>query len=709
MIHCNKVSAAVLAGVALGFVPVASHGLGFGRPVSRAILGERLQMQVPIRLEAGEDLAQECLASDVYVGEDKLPRGAVSLAVDRAVGASEATLRLQTQGALNEPVVTVYLIAGCQARVTRKFVLFVDPPSLAAAETAPLSATATAPSDNPAPADAGGAAAPSARRPAASAVARSAARASAARAATSPASDAGGLASPGSGGLSTSMGGAAKASKAAKADPGSRLLLDPVEQDALVLPELRPTATLGTAALDDSPASKERRAAAAALWQALNATPEQLARDRQRLAELEQRLVALQAESDKAKAALARTPPVSETAPAWLVAGLGALVLVLLPLVLWLGWRLWRAHRAAVSSDWMASAINSEPRDTGVDDDLSRTSVDFVRRPDGVHAPEVDTFQGELAHPAPLAQADWSAPAPASFTPAPVFQAPAPAPAPSVTLESPPASAPVSMASPVQREALREVSVEELIDLEQQAEFFVVLGQDDAAIDLLEGHVQSTTGGSPLPYLKLLEIYQRLGQRADYERVQADFNARFNGYAPAWEADLQQGHSLADYPGVIERLQGLWSTPARAMDVLEKSLTRPDHDAETFDLPAYRELLFLYAVARDLSERESRDRQAVDLLLPEMGGAQPASQLTVPGESEEVAPLMATRPIKAQPGARPSISLDLHLEDLTSPDPDPAASGVRVTDPLPGAPRTLDPLPFHVDDGNDTPKHIGKA
>lgn len=202
MIHCNKVSAAVLAGVALGFVPIASHGLGFGRPVSRAILGERLQMQVPIRLEAGEDLAQDCLASDVYVGEDKLPRGAVSLAVERAVGASEATLRLQTQGVLNEPVVTVYLIAGCQARVTRKFVLFVDPPSLAAAETAPL--TATAPSDNPAPADAGGAAAPSTRRPASSTAARTAARAPATRAAASPASEAGGMASPGAGGLSTS-------------------------------------------------------------------------------------------------------------------------------------------------------------------------------------------------------------------------------------------------------------------------------------------------------------------------------------------------------------------------------------------------------------------------------------------------------------------------------------------------------------------------
>ena len=38
---------------------------------------------------------------------------------------------------------------------------------------------------------------------------------------------------------------------------------------------------------------------------------------------------------------------------------------------------------------------------------------------------------------------------------------------------------------PAVEEPARELSVEELIDLEQQAEFFIVLGQDDAAIELL--------------------------------------------------------------------------------------------------------------------------------------------------------------------------------------------------------------------------------
>jgi hypothetical protein len=163
-------------------------------------------------------------------------------------------------------------------------------------------------------------------------------------------------------------------------------------------------------------------------------------------------------------------------------------------------------------------------------------------------------------------------------------------------------------------EGRREVTVEELIDLEQQAEFFIVLGQDDAAIDVLMGHLRSTGGASPLPYLKLLEIYRRRGDREAYERIRDRFNRRFNAYAPEWGADLQQGRTLEDYPAMLARLQSQWKDPDEAMQTLEASLLREHEAAETFDLPAYREILFLYSLARDLAEHEVPD--SVDLLLP---------------------------------------------------------------------------------------------
>ena len=162
----------------------------------------------------------------------------------------------------------------------------------------------------------------------------------------------------------------------------------------------------------------------------------------------------------------------------------------------------------------------------------------------------------------------------------------------------------------------REVTVEELIDLEQQADFFVVLGQDEAAIDLLMGHVQGTGGVSPLPYLKLLEIHRRRDERELYDRVRERFNKRFNAFAPEWESHSGHDRALEDYPSVVERLQDLWRQPTEAMDALASLLFQRDLTTQTFDLPAYGELLFLYSLARELAEQEPVSSDDVDLLLP---------------------------------------------------------------------------------------------
>jgi pilus assembly protein FimV len=214
-------------------------------------------------------------------------------------------------------------------------------------------------------------------------------------------------------------------------------------------------------------------------------------------------------------------------------------------------------------------------------------------------------------------------------------------------------------------EPRRDLSVEELIDLEQQAEFFVVLGQDEAAIDLLMGHVRNTGGISPLPYLKLLEIYKRRGERSAYERIRERFNRRFNAYAPDWDADLTHGKSLEDYPGTMVKLEGLWAMPHRVMEVLDAMLFRRDESEEAYDLPAYRELLFLYSVARDFTTRSAQEAggEGVDLLLP----------------LDEPMPLLTLRPTHTSPGPLQRsetgpAALDL---DMTSPmpvdfDPSPA-------------------------------------
>ena len=232
----------------------------------------------------------------------------------------------------------------------------------------------------------------------------------------------------------------------------------------------------------------------------------------------------------------------------------------------------------------------------------------------------------------------------------------------------------------------RELSVEELMDLEQQAEFFIVLGQDEAAIDLLMSHVRSDGGISPLPYLKLLEIYRRRGEVDAYQRIRERFNRRFNAYAPDLEADLQEGRSLVDYPETIERLQSLWSAPTRVMQTLDASLFRRNKGDATFDLPAYRELLFLYAVARDLAESVGvPPSTGVDLLLPLDDSAdEPVSRLSAsPGTVASDYADTATLPVDlnladhqaataSEPGrgdaAKPGF-IDFHLDLPDVPPP----------------------------------------
>jgi hypothetical protein len=211
----------------------------------------------------------------------------------------------------------------------------------------------------------------------------------------------------------------------------------------------------------------------------------------------------------------------------------------------------------------------------------------------------------------------------------------------------------------------RELTVEELIDLEQQADFFTVLGQDEAAIDLLMGHVRSSGGTSPLPYLKLMEIYARQGDRDAYERTRERFNQRFNAYAPGFANEIA-GRSLDDYPEVMRQLQSEWADPHAVMETMDALVFRRGGDAVTFDLPAYRELLFLYSIARDLAQM-------------------PATPTPVWKHAEDTLPLLTNVPDAYQEthqpthqgGRQPALSvIDI---DLSEPLPPPDFAGLIGT------------------------------
>jgi len=581
------------------------------------VLGDTLRVVVPLRLEVGETVTQECVSAEVFFGDDRVSPGAVSVELqptETVTAGMGARLVLRTTALINEPVVNVQLSAGCQARITRKFVALADPPGMQQAQVASV---AQLPLSDAEPV----------KVPAVQGKARLSASP---RKASKAAVVAGAETDRPSKAASRKEARSAQRSK--PVPEASRLALDPVDADALVQPNLRSSGQLVSPVEGEQAASEvqARREAAAALWRALNATPEAMLRQQRQVEELEQRLHNLQRSGEQTQQSVAalqsRMQTLEKPAPSALSWPMALAGLAGMAGLAWLlhGWGVRRGRQQAAT--WWSPETGQPPLNLPENEDThSKAHLDAVGG-DDLLGPIPEPDEEDRLQPTPVAAA-------AAVASGHRFGSPASAGTP---------TAPSPLLAP---EPLKAVSVEELIDLEQQAEFFIVLGQDDAAIELLEAHLGGHTQEIPWPYLKLMEIYRRLGRRTDYERVQGSFNAHFNCHAPTWESDMEQGRCLVDYPGVVDRLQALWAEPARAMDVLEMSLVHLGPEADAFDLPAYRELLFLYAVARDLSDRAERRHPA----------------------STEIAPLTATQPVRSASLSAPAVeplSVDLDLDRL---------------------------------------------
>jgi pilus assembly protein FimV len=156
---------------------------------------------------------------------------------------------------------------------------------------------------------------------------------------------------------------------------------------------------------------------------------------------------------------------------------------------------------------------------------------------------------------------------------------------------------------------------DELLDLQQQVEFLQLLGQHEAAADLLATRLTRGHAGA-MPYLMLMELCQQRGEPEVFAELVKQFEQRFGALAPQWSQSLARGRSLDGSPSVIAHLQVVWGDAGAAMKMLQELLAQGGGPGVArFDLPAYRDLLTLYAVARDLFEAGLRGDE-VDLMLP---------------------------------------------------------------------------------------------
>ena len=610
----------------IAIVAVAGSGgaaaLGFGPIRTSVVLGQALNLAVPVNLAEGETLGGECASAEVIAGDNKLAPGAVRVRVTQGRDAGESVLRITTVSPIEEPVLTVTVNAGCPTRLSRTLTLLADPPlvspTTAAVEPAELPTVAAPPSGTPAASPPVASTGPRATRPPVpSRATRTAARTPSARtqvAAAVPAAP------------------TASASARTAAVPRLRPMTGGEAKPRLQLDggqvNLRDAAVL--AAQEQASAA---RATASAAEAAASAAGERV---RQMEAEMARVRADAKAQTDaliqlRQQMALDRA---QREQPSALTMALLAIAALLAAIATWLGLRLRKQARAPrAAGDWWDRSPSSE-----------LTSV---------APPAASDFQPSQQRPASQQHAQTAAAVwPQSVQPRhsefDSMIAPPTMPAPTTVTIPPMAPVQTAMAL-AEDEAARAMSVDEQIDLEQQADFFIALGHDDAAIDLLMAHMRSTGGGSPLPFLKLLEIHRRRDQREAYERTRVRFNQRFNSVAPEWQADPKAGRTLDEYPLAMGRIQRGWPSPLDAMAELEALLFRRGSGAELFDLPAYQEVLFLYQMARDLHEAENLGTTDVDVLLP------------IGGRSASVAAAEGTIVLRPEFNAGEPLSLDLDL------------------------------------------------
>ena len=159
------------------------------------------------------------------------------------------------------------------------------------------------------------------------------------------------------------------------------------------------------------------------------------------------------------------------------------------------------------------------------------------------------------------------------------------------------------------------IEVEEVANIETQAELMAHLGEYDTAVGLLTRHIRDTERPAPKAWLMLFDLYTKTGREEQYKNLGKGFRILFNADVPPWEeqrAGVQR--DLEQYPRVVEKVQRLWGMPT--CKAFLESLIYDDRggDRQGFMLAAYDDIIFLLDIieAFDHIMAAEEDRRLIE-------------------------------------------------------------------------------------------------
>ncbi|MDZ7813570.1 MAG: hypothetical protein U5L74_10790 [Ideonella sp.] len=116
-----------LLAAALWGVGANAWSLTLGQATSTAVMGQHLQLELPVRTAAGERLLERCITADVMAGDQLLTGAAVPVRLSKLPAGAGWRVQISTAAPITEPVLEVTVGVGCQQRAWQKLVILVSP------------------------------------------------------------------------------------------------------------------------------------------------------------------------------------------------------------------------------------------------------------------------------------------------------------------------------------------------------------------------------------------------------------------------------------------------------------------------------------------------------------------------------------------------------------------------------------------------------
>lgn len=143
------------------------------------------------------------------------------------------------------------------------------------------------------------------------------------------------------------------------------------------------------------------------------------------------------------------------------------------------------------------------------------------------------------------------------------------------------------------------VTVEELDDVEEEAEVFLLLGRMDMAIGVLRHHIEADAEAPAHVWMTLLDVLHSQGLRLEFEKLAGKIQEKFNVALPTWEdANRRSGElsGLEHFPHLLDNIVARWHDP-HCLTFLH-TLVEKDRKGERngFHQEAFRDVLLLISL-----------------------------------------------------------------------------------------------------------------